>query len=336
MEKLMPQAAVKIPSKRKRGLSRIFRAKWEYLVMILPGLIVLAINNYIPMIGIIIAFKSYHFYGNFFLNLIKSPLPSVDGKENVFGNFYYLFRGPDAWTITRNTVLYNIAFIILGLVLAVAFAIILSELRNRRTSKVYQSLMFLPYFISWVVVSYLAFAILSPNLGFINKGILEPLGLVKPGKGLQFYTMPFVWPFILTFFNVWKYTGYNCVVYLAAITAIDPELFEAAMIDGATRWQRIKHITLPQLQPLMIILTVLAVGRVFNADFGLFFQVTRNQGAIASTTNVIDLYVYNALRQYNNVGMASATGLYQSVVGFIFVFSANWIVRGIDREKAVF
>jgi putative aldouronate transport system permease protein len=301
------------------------------------------------MLGIVIAFEDYQnvpkgaaangfvqMIPQYFWNILKSPLPNVGGKSNILGNFLYLFKGNNAWIITRNTVAYNLVFIVIGLVLAVTFAIILSELRNRRTSKIYQSAMFLPYFLSWVVVSYLAFAMLSTNLGIINKGILEPLGIITPKTDLQFYALPGYWPFILIFFNIWKYTGYNCVIYLAALTAIDQELFEAAMIDGTTRMQRIRYITLPMLQPLMIILTVLAVGRIFNADFGLFYQVTRNQGALFNATAVIDTYVFNALRQQNDIGMSSAAGLYQSVVGFIFVFSANWFVRSIDREKAVF
>jgi putative aldouronate transport system permease protein len=332
MEKIGMQTPAKLPVRRKRGFARLLRARWEYLVMILPGLIVLLINNYIPMFGIIIAFKNYKMIGSFFENVLFSPLPVANGKPDFFGNFYYLFKGSAAWESMRNTVVYNVIFIVLGLVVAVAFAIILSELRNRRTSKVYQSLMFLPYFLSWVVVSYLAYSILGPRYGFINKSILEPLGV--PAQ--QFYAQPVFWPFIIVFFNLWKYTGYNCVVYLAAITAIDPEYYEAAMIDGASRWQRIRHITLPQLQPLMVILTVLAVGRVFNSDFGLFFQLPRQQGVLFSVTETIDTYVYRGLRQYNMIGMSSAAGLFQSVVGFVFVFTANWVVKKIDREKSVF
>jgi putative aldouronate transport system permease protein len=329
MEKLLPQTPAKRPvPKTKRGFALRLTFKWEYFVMLLPGLIILAINNYIPMFGIIIAFKNYRNYGNYFLNIIKS--------EWTLKNFDFLFKGSEAWTITRNTMGYNLIFIVMGLVLAVVFAILLNQLRNKRTSKFYQSSMFLPYFLSWVVVGYLAYAFLGTEHGFVNKSILEPLGLVSKTKHLQFYATPFYWPFILIFFNMWKYTGYNCVVYLAAISGIDPEFYEAATIDGATRWQQIKHITLPLLQPLMIIMTTLAIGRVFNADFGLFFQVPRNQGVLYDVTNVIDTYVYHALMNYNNVGMSSAAGLYQSIVGFVFVFTSNLIVRNIDREKAVF
>ncbi len=321
--------------------------------MILPGLFVLLINNYIPMLGVVLAFQKYtnvrkpaslDWVPQLFYNIIENfkqgnlPLVSyfdangqIAQRKDVFGNFAFLFNSPDSWIITRNTVLYNIAFIILGLIVSVAFAIILSELRNKRTAKVYQSLMFLPYFLSWVIVGYLAYGFFGNEYGYVNKSILEPLGIPQ-----QFYANPVYWPFILIFFNLWKYTGYNCVVYLAAITGIDTELYEAATIDGANRWQRIWNITIPMLKPLMIILTVLAIGRIFNSDFGLFYQVPRQQGALFATTQVIDTYVYNALVRLSNIGMASAAGLYQSVVGFVCIFLANWVVRKIDSEKAVF
>lgn len=353
MEKAMPQAVTKKPIRRKKSRLKHFTARWEYLVMILPGLVVLFINNYVPMFGIAIAFQKYNnvskpaslgwipqlFY-NIFENFKKGSLPLVShfdangtlvSEKSIFGNFAFLFNSPDSWMATRNTVLYNIVFIALGLVVAVGFAIILSELRNKRTAKAYQSLMFLPYFLSWVIVGYLAYGFFGNEYGYINKSILEPLGMAQ-----QFYAKPVYWPFILTFFNIWKYSGYNCVIYLAAITGIDTELYEAATIDGANRWQRIRNITLPMLQPLMIILTVLAIGRIFNSDFGLFYQVPRQQGSLFPTTQVIDTYVYNALIRLSNVGMASAAGLYQSVVGFVCIFLANMAVRKIDRDKAVF
>jgi putative aldouronate transport system permease protein len=353
MEKTMPQTAANPTTKRKRGLSKLFKARWEYLVMILPGLIVLLINNYIPMFGVALAFQKYNnvpkpaslgwipqlFY-NIVENFRRGSLPLVShfdangtivSEKSIFGNFAFLFNSADSWTITRNTVLYNIVFIALGLVVAVGFAIILSELRNKRTAKAYQSLMFLPYFLSWVIVGYLAYGFFGNEYGYINKSILEPLGMAQ-----QFYAKPVFWPFILIFFNLWKYSGYNCVVYLASISGIDTEMYEAATIDGANRWQRIRNITIPMLKPLMIILTVLAIGRIFNSDFGLFYQVPRQQGALFPTTQVIDTYVYNALVRLSNIGMASAAGLYQAVVGFVCIFMANWFVRKIDSEKAVF
>jgi putative aldouronate transport system permease protein len=353
MEKVAPQGSGKLPAKRKRGLAKLLRLRWEYLVMILPGLIVLFINNYVPMFGIIMAFQKYNYVEKpdslnwipqYFFNIVENfrrgnlpMLSSIDAngdivsKKSIFGNFAFLFNNAGSMEAARNTLLYNLVFIFLGLIVSVAFAIMLSELRNKRTAKVYQSVMFLPYFLSWVIVGYLAYAFLSNENGFINRSILESFGLQQ-----QFYSKPGYWPFILVFFNMWKYTGYNCVVYLAAITGIDPEYYEAATIDGANRWQRIWHITIPQLKPLMIILTVLAIGRIFNSDFGLFYFVPKQQGPLLVTTQVVDTYVYRAMTQLHNFGMAAAAGLFQSVVGFICVFSANWFVRKLDREKAVF
>jgi putative aldouronate transport system permease protein len=313
----------------KKGSSGRFlkeiKTNWPLFMMLSPGLIVLLINNYLPMLGVVLAFKRYRFQDNYIISLIKS-------EWIWFRNFDFFFKTPYAYTITRNTILYNLVFIILGLVVPVAMAIGLNELLNKRLSKLYQSVMFLPYFLSWIIVSYLAYSLLSIEHGFINRSILQPLGM----EDVKWYSEPVYWPFILTFFQMWKYTGYNMVVYLAAISGIDSEYYEAASIDGATRWQQIRKITLPMLQPMMIILTLFAVGRIFNADFGLFFNVTRNSGALYSTTSVIDTYVYNALRNSTNIGMTAAAGLYQAVVGCVTVTIANFIVRRIDREKALF
>lgn len=310
---------------KKFGLLYQLRTNWPLFVMLLPGVVILVINNYIPMFGIIIAFKRYRFFGSFFESLIKSDWVGLK-------NFEFFIKTPYAYQFTRNTLLYNAVFIILGLIIPVFFAIALSELRNKNLSKVYQSVIFLPYFLSWIVVSYLAYTMLSIETGFINKSILGPIGIAP----VEWYNEPKYWPFILVFFQLWKYTGYNVVVYLAAISGIDQEFYEAAAIDGATKWQQIRHITLPLLQTLMIILTLLAVGRIFNADFGLFYNVPRNQGSLNTVTQVIDTYVYSALRNTNNIGMASAAGTYQAIVGCITVFTANLIVRKIDKDSALF
>jgi len=314
-----------IKKKKKKGLLHELRIHWPLFVMLAPGTIILIINNYIPMFGVIIAFKRYRFHGNFFRSLILSDWVG-------FKNFEFFMKTPYAWRITRNTLLYNFAFIILGLIIPVFCAIALTELRNKRISKIYQSVVFLPYFLSWIVVSYLAYSFLSIENGFFNKSILAPLGLAP----VEWYSEPKYWPFILVFFQLWKYTGYNIVVYLAAITGIDPEYYEAAQIDGATKWQQIRHITIPMLQTLMIILTLLAVGRIFNADFGLFYNVPRNSGSLTPATQVIDTYVYAALRNTNDIGMASAAGTYQAIVGCITVFTANLIVRKINKDSALF
>ncbi|WP_034860934.1 ABC transporter permease [Ruminiclostridium cellobioparum] len=311
--------------KRKRGFFSEIRTNGALFLMLVPGAIVLLINNYLPMFGVVIAFKRYRLFNNFFDSVIRSEFVGFD-------NFAFFFKSPYAFNITRNTILYNLVFIALDLIVPVALAIALNELRNKRGSKTYQSLMFLPYFLSWIVVSYLAYSFLSMDKGFINTTFLSMFGL----DPVNWYSETKAWPFILTFFHMWKYTGYNIVVYIASIAGIDSEYFEAASLDGASKWQQIRHITLPLLQPIMIIMTLLAVGRIFNADFGLFYNVTKNSGSIASVTDVIDTYVYKALRNSNNMGMTAAAGLYQAVVGCITVFTANMVVRKIDKDKALF
>ena len=309
----------------RKGFRKEFGRNWPLFVMLFPGVLLLIINNYIPMFGVVIAFKQYRYYGNFIMNLIKS-------KWVGLSNFDFFFATPYAFQITFNTIAYNIVFIIMGLVVPVAFAVMLNELRNKKLAKMYQSFLFLPYFLSWIIVSYLAYSLFSVENGFVNRSILEPLGIER----VRWYAEKVYWPFILTFFQMWKYTGYNAVVYLAAISGIDSEYYEAAAIDGATKWMQIRHIVLPLLQPLMIVMTLLAVGRIFNADFGLFYNVPRNSGALYDVTDVIDTYVFRTLRDTNNLGMAAAAGTYQAVIGCITVFAANYIVRKIDKDKALF
>ena len=311
--------------KHKKGFLKEIKTQWPLFAMLSPGLLVLLVNNYLPMFGIVIAFKDYRYYGNFITNLIKS-------KWVGFTNFKFFFSTPYASSITFNTIAYNLVFIVLGLVIPVAFALALNELTSKKLAKVYQSFLFLPYFLSWIIVSYLAYSLFNIEHGFINISVLAPLGI----KPVRWYFEPVYWPFILTFFQVWKYTGYNVVVYLAAISGIESEYYEAAAIDGATKWQQIRNITLPMLQPIMIIMVLFAVGRIFNADFGLFYNVPRNSGALHTATDVIDTYVYKTLRDTNNLGMAAAAGVYQAVIGCITVFAANFAVRKIDNEKALF
>lgn len=295
-------------------------------IMMLPALIILLINNYLPMAGVLIAFKNYQYKGrNVFENFFLSDWVG-------FKNFEFLFKTPDAFIITRNTILYNAAFIVVGLVMAVSFAIVLNELSAKKLSKVYQSTMLFPYFFSWTIVMYLVFAFLSEESGFFNRVLLPALGL----EPKMWYLDGKLWPFILVFVYLWKSIGYNCVVYLAAIAGIDGEFYEAATIDGASKWQQITKITLPLLSPLITILTLLSIGRIFYADFGLFFNVTRNAGALYDYTNVIDLYVYNGLRNLGDVGMSSAAGLYQASLGFVFVLGSNLLVRKLDPEKSLF
>ncbi|OPJ58129.1 ABC transporter permease [Clostridium oryzae] len=314
-------------SKRlKKPFLKELRKNKALFLMLTPGLLLLLIINYLPMIGTLIAFKDYKNEGN---NFFESFMLS---KWVGFNNFKFLLKSPDTFTITRNTICYNLVFIVVGTIFAVFLSIGINELRNKRTAKLYQSAMLLPYFLSWVVISFLFFGFLSVDKGIINKDILVPLGK----KAIEWYSAPKYWPFILVFANLLKYSGYNCIIYLASLTGIDEELYEAAILDGATKWQQITKITIPLLSSVIIIMTLLAVGRIFNADFGLFFNVPMNSGPLFESTNVIDTYVYRGLMNNGDIGMSSAAGLYQSVVGFILILLANFIVRKIDKEKALF
>lgn len=295
------------------------------LFMVLPGALWFFFFSYMPLVGTIAAFKQYRFSREgFWASLVKSEWVGWD-------NFKFLFSTNDALLITRNTLLYNIAFIFIGLVLSVAMAVLLSELVNKRLAKVYQTGMFLPYFLSWVIVGYFAFSFLSMDRGMFNQ-IISWFG----GDPIQWYSEAKYWPYILVFVSLWKSIGYNSVVYLASIMGIDKSLYEAAMIDGANKWQQVKSITLPMLSPIIIIMTLLAVGKIFYADFGLFYQVPRDSGPLYAVTNVIDTYVYRGLKTSGEIGMSTAAGLYQSVVGFALVMVSNYVVRKIDKDSALF
>ncbi|WP_040949396.1 ABC transporter permease [Gorillibacterium massiliense] len=299
--------------------------KWKkyaplYLLMI-PGLIYLLINNYLPMFGIIIAFKNF------------IPHKGIFGSDWVgFDNFKYLFKTSDAYIITRNTVLYNGGFILLNTVAAITVAILLNEIRIKFFQRFYQSIIILPYLISMIIVSYLVFALLSSDTGFINKSVLPHLGIDE----ISWYAQKQYWPYILTIVNVWKGVGYLSVVYLASIIGIDTEYYEAATLDGASRWQQIRYVTIPLIVPVISMMTLLAIGRIFYSDFGLFYQVPMNSGILTDTTNVIDTYVYRALMNLGDFGMSSAAGVYQSVVGFVLVLLSNYVVRVYSKENALF
>ncbi len=289
--------------------------------MMIPGGIYLIINNYIPMTGIVMAFKRYNFKTGVYMS------PNVG-----FDNFKFLFATKDAWVITRNTIGYNLVFIVLGTVLAITVAILLGELRSQLAKKAYQTVILIPFLISIVIVSYLVYAFLNTENGFINNSILAPLGR----KTVSWYSSPQYWPFILVLVNIWKGLGYNCILYYATLVGIDREYYEAAVIDGASRWQQVCHITLPCLKSTIVILTLMSIGGIFYSDFGLFYQVPMNQGALLDVTNTIDTYVYRGLMQSSNLGMTAAAGLYQSFVGFVLVVAANLAVRKIDPDSALF
>lgn len=309
-------------TKRKTGMAmkRIWKYSPLYLMMV-PGIVYLLINSYLPMFGLVIAFKDI----NFVKGIWRSDWVGLQ-------NFKFLFQTSDAFIITRNTLLYNIAFILIGLVVAVGFAILLNEVKSKIASRLYQSIIILPFLISMVLVSYLVFSMLSIESGFMNKTILPAMGI----EPVSWYNEPKYWPFILTMVQVWKGAGYACIIYLAAIIGIDPEYYEAAKLDGASKWQQIRKITLPLISPVITMLTLLQIGRIFYSDFGLFYQVPMNAGALFSTTNVIDTYVFRGLLQLGNIGMSSAAGFYQSLVGFMLVMVSNYVVRKINKENALF
>ncbi|MFD0681111.1 MULTISPECIES: ABC transporter permease [unclassified Paenibacillus] len=304
-----------------RNRLRNIKKNKTLLLMVVPGILYLLINNYLPMLGMVIAFKD--------INFAKGIL----GSDWVgFKNFEYLFKTSDAYIITRNTILYNVVFIVLNLIVAVALAILLNELKNRVFSRFYQSVVLLPHLISSVIIGYLVFSLLSMEHGFINKSILPLLGI----QDMMWYSEPKYWPYILTTVQLWKHAGYLCVIYLAAIIGIDQEYYEAATIDGASKLQQIMSVTIPLISPVIIIMTLLQVGKIFSSDFGLFYQVPLDSGMLQPTTNVIDTYVYRALLKNGDIGMSSAAGLYQSVVGFVLVFISNVVVRKVNRENALF
>ena len=291
----------------------------------IPTFIWYIIFSYLPMFGLIIAFKDFKIAGKGFLsNLIKSDWVG-------FKNFEFLFATKDAYIIIRNTLVYNIIFIILGIVIPVTLAIMLNQLNNKRLAKFYQTSMFLPHFLSWVVVSYFVFSFLSSDKGLVNQ-ILASRGK----EPVQWYMEKKYWPFILIFMNSWKTMGYNMIVYLAAITGMDESYYEAALMDGASKWQQVKYITLPLLKPIVIIMFILSVGRIFNADFGLFYQIPKNSGALFEVTDVLDTYVYRALSGTGSIGMSSAAAFFQSVVGCLMVVASNMIIRKVDKESALF
>lgn len=291
------------------------------ILMALPGLLYLFINNYLPMFGIVIAFKDINF------------AKGIMGSDWIgLKNFEYLFKTQDAYVITRNTLLYNILFIVLNTTIAFTLAIMLNEIRKRFLSRTYQTLILLPYLISMVIVGYLVLGFLDVENGFMNKTLLPMLGM----EPISWYSETKYWPWILTIVNVWKGVGNLCIIYLAAIIGIDQEYYEAATIDGANRWQQVVRITFPLVLPVITIMTLLAIGRIFYSDFGLFYQVPLNTGSLMPVTNTIDTYVYRALINLGDIGMSSAAGLYQALVGFILVIVSNAVVRKFNKDNALF
>lgn len=319
------------PSEVSLKEGSIFSSKYsktiQLTIMALPGALYFILFRYVPMAGLIMAFKDYVVTGRgFWASLLSSQWVG-------FANFEFLFATKDILIAIRNTIGYNTLWIFLGLFVAVALAIMLDEISNTKMKKVYQTAMFFPYFLSWVVAATFVFAFLSHEKGFLNQ-IITSMG----GQPVQWYAEKKYWPFILTFMNIWKTAGYNCVIYLAAICGIDRSLYEAALVDGATRMQRIRHITIPMLKPMMVILTIMAIGKIFAADFGLFYNVPQANlsGSLKPVVDVVDTYIYNAMINLNDFGMSTAAGLAQSVVGLIMIVTANFVVRKVDEDLSLF
>ena len=300
---------------KRKGFWGQVRKNRTLLCMLLPALLYVVIFSYIPMFGITIAFKDYNYNGG----ILGSPWCG-------FKNFEYLKISGKLWALTRNTLLYNLAFIVFGIIFEVGFAVMLSEITKKTFKKVTQAFMFLPYFISWVVVSTIMLNIFGQN-GVLSN-VLAHFGI----EDFSIYQQIRQWPVIMVAIRIWKQTGYGTVVYLAAIAGLSQEMFEAASIDGASIWQKIRYITIPGLKPTIFIMFLLSVGNIFRGDFGMFYQLVGNNQLLLETSDVIDTFVYRSLITSPNIGMSAAAGFYQSVLCFVTIVSVNWLVKKVDPD----
>lgn len=316
-ERDIPAAEKPYVGKKKRDIGRFL----PLYLMLVPGAVYLIINNYLPMAGLVIAFKKI----DYSLGIFQSPWVGLD-------NFTYLFSNNDALNAIRNTILYNLAFIFLGNLLAITVAIALDLASNKFLKNFSQVVFLIPFLLSTVIVSYIVFAFLSPSNGFVNNSILPVFGIEK---AIKWYNEARYWPFILTLVFLWMSFGYSSIIYYSSVISIDKTYYEAAVMDGASAWQQIIYITLPILKPTIITLVLLAVGRICYSDFGLFYLIPQHSGLLYSTTQTIDTFVYRALLELNDVGRSAAAGFLQSLVGFVFVFGANWLVKRLDRDSAL-
>ena len=288
--------------------------------MLICAIAYVLIFSYTPMVGVIMAFKRY----NFAQGLFDSPWVGLN-------NFKFLVASNKLWPLTRNTLLYNIAFIVVGIVMEVGFAVIINEMRCKWFKKIFQSFIFLPYFISWVIASAVVQTLLDYDSGLISRTV-KSLGL--PMANVYVNAAP--WPFLLVFFRMWKGVGYGSIVYLSAISGIDAEMYEAAEIDGANSWQKMFKITLPNLVPTMVIMFLLACGQIFRGDFGMFYQLIGNNGVLLEVGDILDLYIYRAMAGNANLGYGAAAGLYQSVLCFATILLANFIVKKVQPDYTLF
>ena len=289
-------------------------------LMAFPAVIYFIIFSYIPMVGILLAFKRY----NYTDGILFSPWVG-------FNNFRFLFISGTLGNITLNTITFNIAFMTCSLITEVGIAILLSEITNKLYKKVTQSMMFLPYFVSYVILAVFAYNMFNYENGLLNN-VLKSLDI----EPVDLYIMPSIWKYILVFFNQWKGLGYGVVIYLAAITGISEDYYEAAKIDGASRIQQIRFVTLPLLKPTIIIINLFAIGRILRGQFDLFYQIIGKNGNLYNATDIIDTFVFRMLTVNFEPGMGTAAGLYQSLFGFFLVVSVNYVVKKINPDYALF
>ncbi len=308
------------PAGAGRTLRQDLKKNRIYLVLLIPAVAYVLIFSYLPMGGVIMAFKNY----NFSKGLFASPWVGMK-------NFKFLVVSNKLWPLTRNTLLYNIAFIVIGMMMEVGFAIIINEMRCKWFKKTFQSFIFLPYFISWVIASVVIQTFLDYDTGMISRAF-KALGASMP----NIYTDPSPWPFLLVFFRMWKGVGYGSIIYLSAISGIDQEMYEAADIDGANSWQKVFKITIPNLIPTMVIMFLLACGQIFRGDFGMFYQVIGNNGVLLEVGDILDLYIYRAMAGNANLGYGAAAGLYQSLLCFATILLANFVVKKIQPDYTLF
>lgn len=313
------QNEITIQNSKCHNLRKMVANNYEFWLLCIPVVLYFIFFHYLPMFGSVLAFKNYNY------------TEGILGSRWVgFNNFKFFFCSQDAWRLTRNTIGYAIVFILTNLVSSVGFALLLFEIESKKCIKTYQTIAILPHFLSWVIVGYVTYILFNHEYGVINN-LLETFF----GKSIKWYTSPQYWPVILTVVNIWKTVGMNSIMYYAALMGIDHSIYEAAMIDGANRWQQVKVISIPSLVPMMTILTIMAVGGIFRSDFGLFYQIPRDVGALYPTTDVIDTYLYRGLRS-GDIGITAAVGLFQSVVGLVTVLTTNAIVKKIEPDNAMF
>jgi len=307
--------------KKKRGFT--LGNKILVWIMMVPALLYLFFNNYMPLYGITIAFKELDFSLN---NIFASPW-------NHFENFKFLFETNDIWIYVRNTILYNLVFLVINLIVPVTMAILFTNIRGKRLKTFYQTAILLPYLMSWVIVSYIGFALFSGENGMINALITG-----QGGEAINFYSKDAImyWPFILTFFNMWKGTGFTFLFYYSACLAISPSLYEAAKLDGATYWQQVRHITIPGIKPIIITMFILGLAAIVRSDYGLFYLVTKNSGQLYDVTQTIDTFVFNALKGEGDIALSSAASVLQSIVGFVLVVASNLVLKKVSPDNALF